>query len=243
MLAARLRDAVFAATGLSCSIGIAPNKLLAKLCSDLDKPKGITVLTAEEVPERIWPLPAKRINGIGPKSNERLARLGIETIGQLAATPLVELVRHFGPASGAWMHRAAHGQDERPLVTASEPKSLSRESTFERDLHARHDRTELGEIFTGLCRRLADDLAHKGYACQTVGIKLRYADFRIVTRDLTLDTAVADAAALRHAAGQCLKRVSLDARLRLLGVRAGKLVPLTGGRGKAAQAWQGELAL
>ena len=243
VLAARLRDAVFAATGLSCSIGIAPNKLLAKLCSDLDKPRGITVLTAEEVPERIWPLPAKRINGIGPKSNERLARLGIETIGQLAATPPAELVRHFGPASGAWMHRAAHGQDERPLVTASEPKSLSRESTFERDLHARHDRAELGEIFTGLCRRLADDLAHKGYACQTVGIKLRYADFRIVTRDLTLDTAVADAAALRHAAGQCLKRVSLDARLRLLGVRAGKLVPLTGGRGKAAQAWQGELAL
>ena len=241
-LAERLRDAVFAATGLSCSIGIAPNKLLAKLCSDLEKPRGITVLTADEVPTRIWPLPAKRINGIGPKSNERLARLGIESIGQLAATPLEVLVRHFGAANGAWMHRAARGEDARPLVIAAEPKSLSRESTFERDLHARHDRAELGEIFTGLCVRLADDLARKGYACQTVGIKLRYADFRAVTRDLTLDAAVADAAALRRAAGQCLKRVPLEARLRLLGVRAGKLVPLSRLGAVVPGACQGELA-
>lgn len=241
-LAERLRDAVFAATGLSCSIGIAPNKLLAKLCSDLEKPRGITVLTADEVPTRIWPLPAKRINGIGPKSNERLARLGIESIGQLAATPLEVLVRHFGAANGAWMHRAARGEDARPLVIAAEPKSLSRESTFERDLHARHDRAELGEIFTGLCVRLADDLARKGYACQTVGIKLRYADFRAVTRDLTLDAAVADAAALRRAAGQCLKRVPLEARLRLLGVRAGKLVPLSRVGAVVPGARQGELA-
>ena len=241
-LAERLRDAVFAATGLSCSIGIAPNKLLAKLCSDLEKPRGITVLTADEVPTRIWPLPAKRINGIGPKSNERLARLGIESIGQLAATPLEVLVRHFGAANGAWMHRAARGEDARPLVIAAEPKSLSRESTFERDLHARHDRAKLGEIFTGLCVRLADDLARKGYACQTVGIKLRYADFRAVTRDLTLDAAVADAAALRRAAGQCLKRVPLEARLRLLGVRAGKLVPLSRVGAVVPGARQGELA-
>ena len=240
-LAERLRDAVFAATGLSCSIGIAPNKLLAKLCSDLEKPRGVTVLTADEVPTRIWPLPAKRINGIGPKSNERLARLGIESIGQLAATPLEVLVRHFGAANGAWMHRAARGEDARPLVIAAEPKSLSRESTFERDLHARHDRAELGEIFTGLCVRLADDLARKGYACQTVGIKLRYADFRAVTRDLTLDAAVADAAALRRAAGQCLKRVPLEARLRLLGVRAGKLVPLSRVGAVVPGARQGEL--
>ena len=240
-LAERLRDAVFTATGLSCSIGIAPNKLLAKLCSDLEKPRGVTVLTADEVPTRIWPLPAKRINGIGPKSNERLARLGIESIGQLAATPLEVLVRHFGAANGAWMHRAARGEDARPLVIAAEPKSLSRESTFERDLHARHDRAELGEIFTGLCVRLADDLARKGYACQTVGIKLRYADFRAVTRDLTLDAAVADAAALRRAAGQCLKRVPLEARLRLLGVRAGKLVPLSRVGAVVPGARQGEL--
>ena len=139
--------------------------------------------------------------------------------------PQETLVRYCGAANGVWMQRAAHGLDDRPLVTASEPKSLSRERTFERDLHARHDRDELGGIFTDLCVRLADDLKRRGYACHTVGIKLRYADFRSVTRDLTLGGAVADAASLRHAAGLCLKRVPLGERLRLLGVRAGNLVP------------------
>ena len=242
-LALRLRDAVFAATGLNCSIGIAPNKLLAKLCSDLEKPRGITVLTADEVSARIWPLSAKRINGIGPKSAARLAQLGIRTVGELAAVPQATLVRHFGAASGAWMHRAAHGLDDRPLVTESEPKSLSRELTFERDLHPRHDREVLGGIFTDLCVRLADDLRHRGYACQTVGIKLRYADFRSVTRDLTLSAAVADAASLRHAAGQCLKRVPLGEHLRLLGVRAGNLVSSAHVVRQPQMPMQGELAL
>ena len=172
-LARRIKQAVRAATGLSCSIGIAPNKLLAKICSDLDKPDGITVLRQDEVPARIWPLAAKKINGIGPKSAEHLARLSIHTIGELAATEPALLVDEFGRSTGLWLHRAAHGLDERPLVTDSEPKSISRESTFERDLHARLDREELSGIFTGLCTRVADDLQRKGYASQTIGIKLR----------------------------------------------------------------------
>lgn len=224
-LARRLRAAVFAATGLTCSIGIAPNKLLAKIGSDLDKPDGVTVLTAADIPARIWPLAARKINGIGPKSAERLSRLGVGTIGQLAVTPPEVLVRHFGPATGNWMSRAAQGIDARPVVMASEPKSLSRESTFERDLHARLDKDELSEIFTGLCVRLADDLARKGYACKTIGIKLRYADFHSLTRDITLDAATSGARNIRQAAGQCLKRVPLTQRIRLLGVRAGNLVP------------------
>jgi len=226
-LAKRIKEAVSAATGLSCSIGIAPNKLLAKICSDLDKPDGITILGREEIAERIWPLPAKKINGIGPKSAEHLARLGINTIGELAATPEEVLLRQFGRSTGNWLHRAAYGLDDRPLVTESEPKSISRESTFERDLHARQDRDELSEIFTALCLRLADDLKRKGYVCQTVGIKLRYSDFRAVTRDLTLPAHNSDGTQIRKAAGQCLKRVSLTQRIRLLGVRASGLLPLT----------------
>ena len=242
VLGRRLCEAVVNATGLTCSIGIAPNKVLAKLCSDLDKPKGITVLSADEVPSRIWPLPAKRINGIGPKSAERLERLGIVTIGELASTPPEVLVRHFGARSGEWMHRAAHGKDDRPLVTTSEPKSLSRERTFERDLHPRADRAELSVIFTDLCERLAEDLKRKGCACRTVGIKLRYADFRSVTRDVSVDTAVGDASALRHFAGQCLKRVPLETRLRLLGVRAGNLVPSALAAVERSTPVQGELS-
>ena len=225
VLARRIKQAVLDATGLTCSIGISPNKLLSKICSDLDKPDGITILSIKEVPARIWPLPAKKINGIGPKSSERLARLGINTIGELAAQPVEFLIQHFGRSSGVWLHEAAHGVDERPLVTNSEPKSISRESTFERDLHAKLDRAELSEIFTSLCMRVADDLKRKGYASQTIGIKLRYADFRAVTRDLTMPVRVSDSLQIRKAAGECLKRVPLTQRIRLLGVRASGLVP------------------
>ena len=226
-LARRIKQAVFEATGLSCSIGITPNKLLAKIASDLDKPDGITILGMEDVPTRIWPLPAKKINGIGPKAWERLQRLGIHTIGELAAAPPELLLRQFGQSTGAWLHRVAHGIDERLVVTESEPKSISRESTFERDLHARQDRAELSEIFTSLCVRVAADLQRKGYASRTIGIKLRYADFHAVTRDVTLPVGISDAQAIRKAAGECLKRVPLEQRIRLLGVRAGGLHPLS----------------
>jgi len=224
-LARRLKAAVHQATGLTCSIGIAPNKLLAKICSDLDKPDGITLLGMADVPTRIWPLAAKKINGIGPKANEKLARLGIHSVGELAAAAPELLVEHFGRSTGLWLHRAAHGLDDRPLSTRREPKSLSRESTFERDLHARQDRAELSEIFTDLCLRVADDLQRQGYLARTIGIKLRYADFRSITRDLTLNTPTADPRTIRQAAGECLKRVPLEQRLRLLGVRASALLP------------------
>ena len=223
-LALRIKTAVFEATGLSCSIGVSPNKLLSKIGSDLDKPNGLTILEMADLPERIWPLPVRKIGGIGPKAGEKLARLGIRTIGELAAAAPDFLIGQFGKSTGAWLHRVAHGIDQREVVTESEPKSISRETTFERDLHARHDRAELSEIFTGLCVRVADDLARKGYLSRTIGIKLRYADFHAVTRDITLPSCIGDAAEIRKAAGECLKRIPLAQKIRLLGVRAGGLV-------------------
>jgi len=222
-LARALQDAVRAATGLSCSLGITPNKLLSKLASDLDKPGGVTVLHHTDIATRIWPLPAGRINGIGPKAAARLASLGIHSVGDLAAADPDWLVAQFGARYGRWLHASAHGRDDRPVVTERERKSVSRETTFSRDLHPVHDREELGARFTQLCQRVADDLRRLQFEGRTVGIKLRYDDFRTVTRDLTLDTATADAHAIRRAAGQCLKRVPLDRRLRLLGVRVGGL--------------------
>ena len=223
---ARLKRAVLAATGLTCSIGVTPNKLLSKICSDLDKPDGLTLLGPQDIATRIWPLPAKKINGIGPKASIRLAALGIETIGDLAAADPEQLLQHFGRSFGAWMHEASHGRDDRPVVTFSEPKSISRETTFERDLHAVRDRAELSGIFALLCEQLAGDLSRKGYATKTVGIKLRFDDFRSVTRDLTLPAHTLDAGDIRRAARACLKRVDLSRRLRLLGVRAGALATL-----------------
>ena len=222
-MAQEIRNSVRSATGLSCSIGVTPNKLLSKIASELDKPDGLTVLTQADVPARIWPLPVRRINGIGPKAGAKLAALGIATIGELAAWPRADLVERFGRSYGAWLHEAAHGRDDRPVVTHSEPVSISRETTFERDLHAKGDRAELARIFTRLCEQLQSDLQRKGYVGRTVGIKLRFDDFRTVTRDLTLPQAVSDAADIRRAAGHCLKRVDLQRRLRLLGVRVGSL--------------------
>lgn len=222
-LAQRIKDAVHAATGLSCSIGIAPNKLLAKICSELEKPNGITLLTMEDMDRRIWPMPVRKINGIGPKAGEKLATLQVETIGDLAKQSLTQLQLHFGRSYGEWLYRASRGVDDRPVVTRSEPKSISRETTFERDLHARIDREKLSEIFTHLCQRVAQDLSRKKYVGRTIGIKLRYEDFRTVTRDLTLAIPTDDPSVIRRAAGECLKRVPLEQRLRLLGVRVGGL--------------------
>lgn len=222
-LAQRIKDAVNAATGLTCSIGIAPNKLLAKICSELDKPNGLTLLTQEDIATRIWPLSVKKINGIGPKAVEKLAVLGLHSIADLARADPALLQENFGRTYSEWLLRAANGEDNRPVVTSSEPKSISRESTFERDLHAKSDRNELTDIFTNLCTRLAGDLQRKGYLGATVGIKLRFADFRTVTRDLTLTAATDDAAVIRRAAGECLRRITLDRRLRLLGVRVSAL--------------------
>jgi DNA polymerase-4 len=218
-----IRNNVRRQTGLTCSIGVTPNKLLAKIASELDKPDGLTLLTEADIPTRIWPLPVRRINGIGPKAGARLAALGVRTVGDLAARPRAVLVEQFGRAYGAWLHDAAHGIDERPVVTHSEPVSMSRETTFERDLHAVRDRAELGAILTRLAEQVAADLQRKGYAGRTIGIKLRFDDFRTVTRDLTLPAPTAEATAIRRAAGLCLKRVDLKSRLRLLGVRAAAL--------------------
>lgn len=225
-IAARIKQAVRDATALSCSISVAPNKLLAKIGSELDKPDGLTILTPADIETRIWPLAVRKVNGIGPKANEKLAACGIETVGDLARADPHMLQERFGRSYSAWLVEVAQGVDERPVVVSSEPKSMSRETTFERDLHPKQDRDALSTAFTGLCTRVAEDLHRKGYLGRTVGIKLRYHDFSTVTRDLTVVSPTADAAEIRRAATECLRRVPLDRRLRLLGVRVSALLPV-----------------
>ncbi len=227
-IALRIKQAVREATGLSCSIGLAPNKLLAKICSDLEKPDGLTILSQADLPTRIWPLSVRKINGIGPKAGEKLAALGIHTIADLAAQEPALLQTHFGLSYAEWLTKVAQGIDLRPVVTSSEPKSISRETTFERDLHSRQDRETLSAIFTRLCERVAEDLQRKKVLGRTVGIKLRYADFSTVTRDISLPLPTTDAISIRKAAGECLKRVPLQKHLRLLGVRVSNLSPSNG---------------
>ena len=242
-LALRIQAAIQAQTGLSCSIGVAPNKLLAKMVSEFRKPNGVSVLYDSELAPKIWPLACRKINGIGPKASARLEQLGIRTIGELAHCERDWLMRNFGPNHGAWMYESAWGWDDRPVVTDSEPVSMSRETTFERDLHAVRDRAELRALFTQLCEQLARDLQRHGYVGRVIGIKLRYDNFQRTTRDLTIAGYTCDAAQIRRAAGQCLKRAPLERRLRLLGVRVGGLVRSDSPAARLADAQPGVLSL
>ena len=224
VLARLIQKTILEQTGLSCSVGVAPNKLLAKMASEFNKPKGIAIVFEEDLQSKIWPLACRKINGIGPKTDEKLRLLGIATIGEMAQRSIDWLIDHFGQKTGAWLFDASHGLDARALVLQSEPVSISRETTFERDLHAVRDKAELGAIFTRLCQQVAADLAAQGYVGKTIGIKLRYDDFKSVTRDHTLGAYTADFATIRQTAGLCLKRAPLAQRLRLLGVRVATLV-------------------
>ena len=224
VLARLIQKCIVEATGLTCSVGVAPNKLIAKMASEFNKPNGISIVHEEDLQTAIWPLSCRKINGVGPKADEKLKLHGIETIGQLAACELPWLQMHFGKVYGAWLHEAAWGRDDRPISTESEPVSISRETTFETDLHAVRDKEELGKVFTRLCQQLAADLKRKGYDGKTIGIKLRFDNFKSVTRDQTLDHYTANPLEIRQVGGWCLKRVEMKRRLRLLGVRVGALV-------------------
>jgi DNA polymerase-4 len=223
-LALRIQRAIYERTGLTCSIGVAPNKLIAKMASEFQKPNGISIVYESDLSERIWPLPCRRIHGIGPRMSARLEQLGISSIGELARCERGWLVQQFGRSQGSWMYEAAWGWDDRPVVTESEPVSMSRETTFERDLHAVRDRAELRGLFTALCEQLAADLQRHGYVGKTIGVKLRYDNFQRATRDQTIDGYTNDAALIRRTAGLCLKRARLERRLRLLGVKVAGLV-------------------
>ncbi len=224
VLARLIQKSIFEATGLTCSIGVAPNKLLAKMASEFRKPNGISVIHEADLQTLIWPLPCHKINGIGPQTARKLAEHGVRTIGELAQQPLPALVAWFGPSHGLWLHEAAWGRDDRPVQTHSEPVSMSRETTFERNLHPRRDRQALGALFTRLCEQVAADLQRKGYRARAVAVKLKYDDFKTVTRQQRLAAPADDAATLRRAAGQALKRAPLERPLRLLGVRADGLL-------------------
>lgn len=220
-IASEIKRCVSAETGLTCSIGVAPNKRLAKIASDLNKPDGLTVIGENDLKEKIWPLGVRKVPGIGPKTEERLVQAGIRTIGELAGVPLRVLIERFGQSYGLFLYQASRGIDERPLVTQWEPKQRSRERTFQEDVG---EWQTLARRLAELCRGVAQDLQEDGLAARTIGIKVRFADFETHTRDKTLAAPTSDALTIRKAAFECLARIKLDRHVRLLGVRAGELV-------------------
>jgi len=222
-LARVIQMTVFSNTGLTCSIGVAPNKLLAKMASEMHKPNGIYVLEHADIERCIWPLPCRKMNGIGPKSDAKLAKHGIKTLVELAHQDPIWLMQHFGKNYGAWLYESAHGRNNDPVISRRDPLNMSRETTFEKDLHPSRDREALGNILVQLCERLSQDLINKGIHSKTIGIRVRFGNFQSLTRDITLNPPINDPQALRDAARQCLRRIDLTRNLRLLGIRASNL--------------------
>lgn len=224
-LARALQEQIYQSTQLSCSIGVAPNKLLAKIASDLKKPGGITVLAQHEIPARIWPLGVEVINGIGPKTQKKLLALGIRTVGELAQAAPALLQAHFGTNYARWLVAVAHGRDDSPVETVRIAQSHSRERTFSRDLHVQYDRRLLSGILTDLCTRLSQDLAQAGNYAQNIEVKIRFDDFVTLTRSTQAAQPLQEGREILYYARQNLRRIPLhNRRLRLLGVKAAQLI-------------------
>ena len=219
-IASEIKKRIDEETGLTCSIGIAPNKLLAKIASDMRKPDGLTIITESDVESKIWPLEARKLQGVGPKTEAYLRSIGVETVGELAALPLDTLIGHFGGSFGNYLYNASRGIDDSPLITVWEPKSMSRETTFQKDTN---DRQFLSKNLAELARETVDDMKQSGYCGKTVTVKVKFHDFKMVTRAKTLDTFTDSLEVIRRAAFHCFGRGELKKKVRLIGVRVGNL--------------------
>ena len=213
--ARQLKREVHSETGLRCSVGIAPNKLIAKIASDLDKPDGFRVLRAGEMLAAVGQRPATLIPGVGPKTAQRLARARIRTVADLARADDDLLAAALGPRNGPELRARANGHDERPVVAVRRPKSESRETTFARDVS---DASQLRRTIQALVEPLCERLTEGGYTGRTVTLKIRLAPFRTFTRSRTLSLPTADPAIVATTAQELLETFERDAPVRLLGV-------------------------
>ena len=217
----KIKTGILTKTGLTCSIGIAPNKLLAKIASDMQKPDGLTVFTGDDIGDKLWPLPIRKLYGIGPKTEEHLKTMKIETIGELASLSLPDLIDNFGNSYGSYLYEASRGIDESPLVTHWEPKSFSRETTFQDDVK---EWQVIARTIAELTKEVVSDLTESDYLAKTVTLKIRYSDFKTITRACSAPEAIGKEEEIRRLAFSCLKRVELAGKkIRLVGVRVGNL--------------------
>ena len=205
---------------LTCSIGVAPNKMLAKIGSDFKKPYGLTVIREEDAKEFLAPLNVRKIPGVGPKTEERLQELNIETIGDLAAADPQLLLRLFG-SWGTKLHEYAHGIDRREVIEGYETKSIGREVTFEKDVD---DAGKILETLDDLAEEIHTELIDSGFRFKTITVKVRYQGFDTYTRARSLSFLTNDVYILRNNAKRLIDAFLRDNRkIRLIGLRVSTL--------------------
>ncbi len=202
---------------LTASVGVGPNKFLAKLCSDLRKPDGLVVVRPEEAQSFLAPLAVGKLWGVGPKTAARLERLGLRIIGDVAHQP-IERLRALVGAWGDALYELSRGIDERPVAPSREVKSVSAETTFAHDLH---DEAQMRRVLADLSRDVSHRLQSEQVRARTIAVKIRFGDFHTLTRQTTLPDPTDRAETVRRTAHQLLSQVDRGGRgVRLLGVRA-----------------------
>jgi DNA polymerase-4 len=215
-IAVEIRRQVEASEGITCSVGIAPSKFIAKLASGHCKPNGILEIPADRILNFLHPLPVNAIWGVGPKTAETLERLGLRTVADIANLPRATLIRALGQASGASLYELAWGRDYRD-VTPNEPdKSISAAETFAQDID---DPEEILQEFLRLTEKAAARLRENGYYAKTISIKVRFADFSTISRSKTLPLPIDSTHDIYEIAKTLYLALNLDrARLRLVGI-------------------------
>jgi DNA polymerase IV len=212
----RLVEEIRAETGLDCSVGIGPNRLVAKICSDAEKPRGFVCLTREQACERFGSHPPGLVPGIGPKTAARLERMGLTTLSALAAAPLEALVAEFGSNHGPDLRRRAQFEGSATLTLERVAVSESRETTFDTDIA---DLTRLEAILGDLAGQLCERLATQERRGRNIAIKVRLSDFATVTRARTIGAFTNDPAIVAGVAVELLREYAPARAVRLLGVR------------------------
>ncbi|MEM2546353.1 MAG: DNA polymerase IV, partial [Candidatus Bathyarchaeia archaeon] len=221
ILARRIKKEIFDKEGLTCSIGIGPNKLLAKIASDHQKPDGLTIVKPEDVEKFLAPLPVRKLLWVGRKTEQKLRAIGIKTVGDLARYDPTVLTETFG-VFGKQLYLMAHGVDYSEVAERSEVKSISRERTFEEDTA---DSTLIFKTLDELAEEVHRDLVRQNFHFKTVTVKVRYENFETHTHSKTLPFITSRLEDLKKTAKELLQEyLRLDKKIRLIGVRVSSLI-------------------
>ena len=236
-----VRDTVHDEQGITCSVGVAPRKFVAKLASGLAKPDGMVVVPRDEVVPFVQQLPVGALWGVGERTEEALVRLGLRTVADIAHTPLATLVRGLGDATGHHLHELSWGRDPRPVEREQREKSIGSDQTFDYDID---DAAEIHRRLLALSERTAARMRAAGMTGRTVTLRVRFSDFTTITRSRTLREPTDSGRAIHEAAVGLFDALGLQrARIRLVGVRLEKLVeasqaPIQGVIGEREHGWR-----